>query len=211
MKIAVIAADGRSGQAFVNTALDAGHTVHAGVRRSNNHLDPHPNLTVIQCDATNEAELRILLSGQEAVASFIGHVKGSDPNVQTVAIQKIIDVMKQLKLTRLVSLTGTGVRFPGDKISLIDRFLNLSITVIDPARVKDGKNHVTALQDSGLDWTVIRVLKLQNIPLKPFELREHGPTKWYVGRQEVAQAVLQVLEQNSFIAQAPIIAKPIQD
>lgn len=207
MKIAVIAANGRSGQAFVEAALNAGHTIRAGVR-GKSQLKPHSNLTVVECDATNEAQLKNLLAGQEAVASFIGHVKGSEPNVQTIAIQKVVDVMKELGVKRLVSLTGTGVRFPGDKISLIDRFLNLSISVIDPARVKDGKNHVEVLKNSALDWTVIRVLKLQNVPPKPFSLREHGPTKWYVGRQEVAQAVLQVLEQRSFIKQAPIISKP---
>ena len=207
MKIAVIAANGRSGQAFVEAALTAGHSIRAGVR-TKSYLKPHPGLTVVECDATNEAQLKNLLSGQEAVASFIGHVKGSEPNVQTIAIQKVVDAMNELGVKRLVSLTGTGVRFPGDKISLIDRFLNLSISIIDPARVKDGENHVEVLKASDLDWTVIRVLKLQNVPPKPFELREHGPTKWYVSRQEVAQAVLQVLEQHSFIKQAPIISKP---
>lgn len=207
MRIAVIDANGRSGQAFVSAALAAGHTVRAGIR-GQSHLTSHPNLIVVQCDATNEAQLKNLLSGQEAVASFIGHVKGSEPNVQTIAIQKVVGVMEALSVKRLVSLTGTGVRFTGDKISLIDRFLNLSISIIDSARVKDGKNHVEVLKNSALDWTVIRVLKLQNVPPKSFELREHGPTKLYVGRQEVAQAVLQVLEQHSFIKQAPIISKP---
>jgi putative NADH-flavin reductase len=207
MRIAVIAANGRSGQAFVEAALTAGHSISAGVR-GKSYLKSHPSLTVVECDATNEAQLENLLSGQEAVASFIGHVKGSEPNVQTIAIQKVVDVMKALGVKRLISLTGTGVRFPGDKISLIDRFLNLSISIIDPARVKDGKNHVEVLKASDLDWTVIRVLKLQNVPPKPFTLRENGPTKWYVGRQEVAQAVLQVLEQRSFVKQAPIIGKP---
>src|SRR5665213_407571 len=207
MKIAVIAANGRSGQAFVEAALTAGHSIRAGVRRKS-RLKPHSNLMVVECDATNEAQLKNLLSGQEAVASFIGHVKGSEPDVQTVAIQQVADAMKALGVKRLISLTGTGVRFPGDKISLIDRFLNLSISIIDPARVEDGKNHVEVLKRSALDWTVIRVLKLQNVPPKPFQPREHGPTKWYVSREEVAQAVLQVLEQHSFIKQAPIISRP---
>ena len=207
MKIAVVAANGRSGQTFVEAALNAGHSIRAGVR-GDSYLKSHPNLAVIECDATNETQLKNLLSGQDAVASFIGHVKCSEPNVQTIAIEKIVNVMKTLNLTRIVSLTGTGVRFPGDKIGLIDRVLNLSIGIIDPARVKDGIKHVEVLKNSSLDWTVIRVLKLQNVDPKPFILRKHGPTKPYVGRQEVAQAVLQVLEQASFIKQAPIICKP---
>jgi putative NADH-flavin reductase len=207
MKIAVIAANGRTGQAFVEAALAAGHSVQAGIF-GNSQLKSHPNLTITPCDATNEADLEHLLNGQEAVVSFIGHIKGSAVDVQTQAIKKIIKVMQGLGLQRLISLTGTGVRFPGDEITLVDRFLNLAVTIIDPDRVKDGREHVAALQQSSLEWTVIRVLKLQNAPPKPFTLRGHGPTKWYVGREEVAQAVLQVLEQHSFITQAPIISKP---
>jgi hypothetical protein len=116
--------------------------------------------------------------------------------------------MQGLNIIRIVSLTGTGVRFPGDKITIVDRILNLSISIIDPARVKDGKNHVEVLKASNLDWTIIRVLKLQNVQPRPFKLLENGPTKWYVGRTEVAKAVLEVLEQGSFIKQAPIIGKP---
>lgn len=81
----------------------------------------------------------------------------------------------------------------------------MTMRIIDPERINDGKRHVEVLRASDLNWTVIRVLKLQNVAPKPFALSEHGPTKLYVGRKEVAQAVLQVLEQSSFLAQAPII------
>jgi putative NADH-flavin reductase len=207
MKIAVIAANGRSGQTFVEVALANGHLIRAGIL-GKSYLKPHPNLTVVECDATNEDQLKNLLLNQEAVTSFIGHVKGSAPNVQTSAIEKLVGVMQGLNIIRIVSLTGTGVRFPGDKITIVDRILNLSISIIDPARVKDGKNHVEVLKASNLDWTIIRVLKLQNVQPRPFKLLENGPTKWYVGRTEVAKAVLEVLEQGSFIKQAPIIGKP---
>jgi putative NADH-flavin reductase len=206
MNIAVIAANGRAGRAFVEAALERGHTVRGGVY-ANNTLPPHANLTPVTCDATNELDLTNLFEGCDAVASFIGHVKGSPANVQTEAITASTHVMQQLGMTRIVSLTGTGVRFPGDRISLMDRVLNMAVSIVDPARVQDGRNHVEVLKNSGLEWTVIRVLKLQNVPPQPFLLKEHGPTKWYVGRAEVAQAVLQVLENHSFVRQAPIIGK----
>lgn len=206
MKIAVIAANGRSGRAFIKAALAAGHTIRAGSLTPGN-LDPHPNLMEVVCDATNEADLISLIAGQDAVASFIGHVKGSAADVQTNAIKKVIGVMEQVGVKRLVSLTGTGVRFPGDKITLVDRFLNLAVSIVDPNRVNDGRDHVEVLKQSGLDWTVIRVLKLQNVAPKPFVLREHGPTKVYVSREDVAKAVVEVLEQATFVRQAPIISQ----
>jgi nucleoside-diphosphate-sugar epimerase len=206
MNLAVIAANGRTGQAFVEAALKAGHTVRAG-SRTKSQLTPHPRLTILPGEATSSADMLALLSGQDAVACFIGHVSGSPPDVQTMAMHNIVQVMKNIGMKRVVSLTGTGVRFPGDTITLLDRLLNLSIRVIDPKRVEDGKQHVTVLQATDLEWTVIRVLKLQNLPAHPFRLLEHGPTKAYVGRSEVAQAVLQVLEQHSFIQKAPMIGR----
>lgn len=206
MRIAVIAANGRSGQAFVKAALGAGHSVRAGVYGPSSLL-AQANLTILPCNATNVSEVTQLISGQDAVVSFIGHVKGSAPDVQTAAMKSILMAMQATGVKRIVSLTGTGVRIPGDHIPLTDRILNACIRLFDPARVKDGRNHVTVLQQSGLNWTVLRVLKLRNVEPQPFSLQLHGPTKWYVSREEVAKAALHVVEDGSYIGQAPIISK----
>ena len=206
MKIAVIAANGRSGKIFVEEALAAGHTVRAGVY-SHNNLDTHPNLTVVKCDATSKSDLRNLVKGQDVVVSLIGHVKGSPEHLQTDTMKALSAAMKAENIKRCVSLTGTGVRFPGDKITLIDRLLNTAISIIDPIRIRDGKDHVAFLQQSQLEWTVLRVLKLQNIKPRAFRLSQNGPTKSIVGRHEVAQAILQLLKTDSFIRQAPMISK----
>ena len=206
MVIAVLAANGRSGNSFVEAALAAGHTVRAGVFNSSS-LQARDGLDIVHCDATVKADVVALISGADAVVSFIGHVKGSAPRVQRTAMTVLITAMGEAGIRRVVSLTGTGVRFDGDIIGPVDRLLNTAVGVIDPDRVNDGIEHVDVLKTSGLDWTIIRVLKLQSFASHPFVLREHGPTRWYVNRAEVAQAVLQVLEQASFIQSAPILSK----
>ncbi len=207
MKIAVIAANGRSGRAFLKEALDRGHSINAGVHNINHaNLKMHHNLSIVPCDATRIEDIKNLIKGQDAVVSLIGHVKGSPADVQTKSIQNIIQAMDELGIKRLISLTGTGVRFPGDKITLIDRFLNLSISTIDPKRIKDGKDHVNVIKASDTDWTLIRVLKLQDTKPSKYKLTENGPTRVYVGRSTVARAIIEVLEQSSFIKKAPIIS-----
>ena len=205
MKIAVVAANGRSGRIFVEKALAEGHFIRAGVHSGS--LAPHKNLTIVECDATNPTDVANLIKGQDAVVSFIGHVKGSPARVQTEAMKVLSSAMGTLGIKRLVSLTGTGVRFPGDRVGFVDWFLNTGIALVDPERIQDGKDHVALLQKSQLDWTVIRVLKLQNVKPESFSLKLHGPTKWFVGREEVALATLRVLADNSFIRQAPIIGR----
>ena len=205
MKIAVLGAAGRSGFAFVEAALAAGHDVRAGIRGSNPFSDI-PHLEVIHCDATHIKEVRRLLTGCDAVVSVIGHVKNSPPGAQTYATDLIITVMEELGIKRFVSLTGTGVRFKGDIVGVIDRFANWSIGMVDPARIADGKSHVELIKESDLEWTIVRVLKLQNRAAKPYVLTEHGPTKVLISRKEVAKAIIEVLEKKSFIRKAPMIS-----
>jgi len=205
MKIAVIAANGRTGTYFVNAALQAGHSVKAGVH-GNHTFAEHPNLTVQQCDATEAGDVLQLLMGCDAVVSVIGHTKKSPANVQTAAIQTILQTMQDLNIKRIVSLTGTGVRLTADVIPFIDKVLNFAVGIVDPKRIADGKQHALLLMQSQTDWTLIRVLKLQNTAMSPFILTTNGPTKTYVSRQDVAAAILQVLQEKSFIHQAPILS-----
>lgn len=205
MKIAVIAANGRSGTYFVNAALQAGHSIKAGVLGKHSFTE-HQNLTIQQCDATEAGDVLQLLMGCDAVVSLIGHTKKSDPHVQTIAMQNILQTMQDIDMRRVISLTGTGVRLTGDVVTSMDKILNFAVGVVDPKRIADGKQHALLLMHSQTDWTLLRVLKLQNTAPSPFILTPNGPTKTYVSRGDVAAAILQVLEQKSFIRQAPMLS-----
>jgi putative NADH-flavin reductase len=206
MNIAIISANGRLGKELVKAALEAGHHVRAGTRGLSQFKDTK-HLTAIPCDATNYYEVKALIKDQDIVFSCIGHVPHSPVDVQTQATKTIVRAMKELSIKRFVTLTGTGVRQPGDHITLTDRFLNLGIEILDKPRIADGRNHVKVLQKSDLDWTVIRVLKLQFENNRPFTLLPHGPTLPFVSRQEAARAMLQVAEENTFIRELPIIGR----
>lgn len=206
MKIAVIAANGRTGSIFVDNALSQGHIVKAGVYGGT--ISARENLEIVNCNAMNYEEVVNLIKGCDAVVSFIGHVKGSSKTVQTDAIKNAISAMKAENIKRLVSLTGTGVRLPGDNPSIVDKILNLAVNLVDPYRINDGIMHAKILRDSGLDWTLIRVLKLQNTTPKIFSLKLNGPAKLITSRFEVAEATLQVISDPDMIHRSPIICNP---
>lgn len=206
MKIAVIGASGRSGRYFVDAAINAGLLVRAGVRNTSS-LSRRDGLEIIHCDVTSKNDLDNLIKSCQVVVSLIGHVKGSPGLLQTNMTENIVYIMKKQGIKRLVSLTGTGVRQPGDKITFMDRVLNFGVSVVDPARVFDGQKHFDLIKKSGLDWTVIRVLKLQNTKPKLYKLTLNGPAKLIVSRQEVANAIVEVIQKNKFIKKAPIVSK----
>lgn len=207
MKLAVIAADGKTGRAVVRRALDSGDEVVAGVY--SDELPPElEGATVVHCDATQQRDVAACIAGADAVVTCIGHTSTTPPSVQSDAMRVIGDAMRSAGITRLVSVTGTGVRFDGDSPHIIDRIANAIISRIDPARIADGKRHVTILQQGQLDWTVIRVLKLTNgrHPMGAgVTLSLEGPAELFTPRERVAAAILQVLHDGSFLRQSPIV------
>lgn len=205
MKIAVIAAHGRSGRAFVQEVLAAGHTVVAGIR-GDNPFQSHQRLKVMQCDATNISEVTSLIERADAVVSLIGHVKGSHDFVQSDATATLLRAMEVAGVKRIVSLTGAGVWVPGDKFEQPIELLNAVSRKFGVKRFNDGIRHVRLLQASHTEWTVMRVLLLTNGTPGKFRLKAHGFAKVPTARREVARAILQVLERGTFVREHPVVS-----
>lgn len=203
--IAVIGANGKSGRAFVFAALEAGYAIRAGIH-ARNSLPQHKKLTVTQVDATDFQNIKTLIQGSDAVVSLIGHVKKSPANLQTDATINIVRAMDELNIKRFISLTGSGVRFSGDMPSPPDRLLNAILKIVMKDIINDGVSHAKVLQNSTLDWTIIRGLVLTEQPAQQFTLTEHGPAKLLCPREEVALGILQVIEETSFVKKAVIIS-----
>lgn len=206
MKIAVLGANGATGKIFVEKALAAGHEVQAGVHSGG--LPEQDNLRVMQIDGMNYEQVQQLLEGCDAVVSLVGHGKHTPGFMQTATITNVLNAMDKLGIKRLVSLTGTGARMPGDKPSMTDRLLNAVIARVDPGRIHDGKAHLAVLCESKIDWTVLRVLKLRGGNYTgTVHLSKTGPAELLTSRSKVAQAVLQVLNDTSYKQSAPIIQR----
>jgi putative NADH-flavin reductase len=205
MKIAVIGANGKTGQVFVNEAVQRGFEVRAGVFRTNS-FKKSDYIDVMQCDATKLEDVEKLIEGCDVVVSLIGHVKGSPAFLQTSSTANILSAMKKHNISRVMSLTGTGVRIPGDTPSLVDKMLNIAVKLADPERIVDGIAHADVLRESDLDWTLLRVLKLTDLPLHKYALSSGGPARLLVSRHVVADALLKIVADKTYIKKAPVVS-----
>jgi uncharacterized protein YbjT (DUF2867 family) len=188
MKILIFGASGRTGRCVVRYA--GGH-----------------ELVLFEGDVLHAELVDAAMVGVQAVISVLGHVKGSARDMQTHGMENIAASMKRRGVRRIVSLTGTGVRRPDDKITFIDRLLNIGVGVFDPARVQDGKMHAAVLESSGLDYTILRVLKLTNGgPKNNWQLTEHGPTLPLTSREDVARAIIEIIDSDSFVGKMPMLS-----
>jgi len=208
MKVCVFGAGGRTGVEVVKYAMSVGYSVTAVVYDDNAKEYLPADVEIIQGDVLNYHDVERAVRGAGAVISVVGHIKGSDPLMQTKGMTNIVRAMNEAGVVRVLSLTGTGVRIDGDTPSVLDQILNVAVRLIDPKRVKDGIEHARVLQHSDLEWTVVRVLKLSKseLPITDYVLTEGGPAEQLTSRKKVAHVLVDLLEDQKFICKMPVVS-----
>lgn len=202
MKVSVLGASGRTGILVVEELLRRGHTVNGLTFKRPEY--EKTGLTWVEGDATRQADLTRCFEGVDVVISTLGHTRQTKTPIQTDSMKAIIEVLGTRKV-RVVSMTGTGVRQPGDKPSLIDRLMNIGVSVMDPKRVSDGIDHAKVLSGSNLDWVILRVLKLANgSKVQDVTLTPGGPAMTFINRRTVAKLLVDLAEGNAWSQKMPV-------
>lgn len=141
MRIVVFGATGKTGHHLVAQALSAGHEVRAFVRDASRLPVRHERLQVVEGEVLDAASVEQAVSNTDAVLSVLGHTKTSTNDVQTVGTENIFGAMKKNGVSRLISLTGAGVRDEKDSPKLVDRVFGLLLKLLQPAVLEDAERH----------------------------------------------------------------------
>ena len=138
MKICIFGADGRSGVEVVKYAHQKGYEVFAFVYSDSSNKFFPEGTKIIKGDVMSYDDVFSAIDGVDAVISVLGHIKGSDPLMQTKGMINIVKAMNDRGVKRILSLTGTGARVENDTPSIVDIFLNSIVKLVDPDRINDG-------------------------------------------------------------------------
>lgn len=208
-KIALFGASGKTGQYFLDLALSQGYQVQALVRNSKKISQSHKNLTILQGDALNAADVAQTVSGCDIVVSLFGHVKGSPEWLQTDGTQNIIAAMKKHNVTRIISLSGGGLPFPEkDEPKFADKLIRTIMKIAVPKVLNDAIRHHEVLKNSGLKWTIVRGPRLTDDPkigvYRVGWVGVNASTK--ISRADLADFLLKQVEDEQFNGQMPFVS-----
>lgn len=193
LRLTVFGANGGSGRALMRQALAAGHHVTA-ITRHPEHIPGEDGLTVLRGDATDVADVRKAVDGADAVLSALGVPYSRHPiSVYSASARRIVDAMRQVGPRRLVVVTSSAVNpdaHAGGGVlgSLVIRPL---ISRLGRTMYDDMRRMEAVVQDSDLDWTILR-------PPALFDKEAAGPTELsleptagrFASRQDLAAAML---------------------
>lgn len=156
MKLTIFGASGRISKSLIEQALAEEHRVTAFARDPSKISVDHERLTVVEGDVKDYAAVGEAVAGADTVLSALGHTKTSTKDVQTVGTENIVAAMRKFGVKRLVSLTGAGVRDPKDEPKLFDKAITGLLKLLQRDVLEDGENHARTIENSGLDWIIVR-------------------------------------------------------
>ncbi len=208
MQITVLGGTGRTGKHVVEQALAAGHSVKVLARSPDKLAIQNPNLTVVKGTLDDTAAIEQAIAGSDAVISALGPSTNKPVLEISQAMERVIAAMKKEGVRRIVITAGAGVRAPGDEPGLTDKAIVTLLKLLNGNVLKDMSAAVTDVQNSGLDWTVLRGPMLTDDPAKgEYRMGAVGKdigTK--LTRADFAAALLAAATDPQLIGQMPAVS-----
>jgi putative NADH-flavin reductase len=164
MKIIVFGGTGKTGQLFIQQALEKGHEVLAYVRNASKMTLTHPHLKVLEGRLNDKIQLKNAINGADAVVSTLGGpslFKHNQPVID--GIKNIIEVMDEVKVKRLLYMSSFGAGESRAFMPQPTRFIILDLILRVP--LADHNQNEAAIKKSDLDWTIVRPGGLSDGPL----------------------------------------------
>jgi putative NADH-flavin reductase len=208
MNIVVFGASRGVGLKVVEQALQAGHVVTAFVRNPSTFTLQHPNLVVVQGDSVDAAVVEKAIAGQDAVISALGPTRPPAPGVMETSAKNIVAAMKKHGIRRLVSTTGAGVRQPDDQPKFVDHAIGFLLNLLAKDVVLDSAANVKTIQNSDLDWTVVRFPRLLDGDYTGKYCFGYVSKKssTQLRRADAADAVLKELTEKKWLKKLPLVS-----
>jgi putative NADH-flavin reductase len=159
LRLTVFGANGGSGRALMRQALAAGHQVTAVTRHPEQITDSHEGLTVLRGDATDAADVQTAVKDADAVLSALGVPYSRGPiTLYSASARQIVDTMQRVESRRLIVVTSSAVNPDAhpDGGLLGSLVIGPLISRLGRTMYDDMRRMEEIVQDSDLDWTILR-------------------------------------------------------
>lgn len=146
------------------------------------------------------------VAGQEAVVSTLGPRRDSPPDLCARGAGRIIAAMRAAGVRRLISVSGAMVA-EDVRLGLIYRLIRAQVP---GAILADMRRAEALVRDSGLDWTLVRPVRLTDAPGRGHWRADPGARVGglaRIAREDVAQAMLAALDDPATHGQALLLQR----
>ena len=199
-RVALFGATGGSGKLLLKLLVAAGHRVAVLVRTPAKlgEYAQHERVEVIEGDATAEADVRRTMAGAEVVYSTLGNVPRAKTMVMERAFTTIVETAAGAKeKPRCVFVTTVGV---GPTSWVVWFFLSLFVGF---QVIRDYERADKCVREAeGGKCVLVRPNELTDKPAKGYIASDSGAWQASVSRQDLAQFLFDLLEEEKYDGRA---------
>ena len=215
-KIAVIGANGRTGIEIVNQALEKGMLVKALIRNKQKLTISNPSLEIIEGTPMHFEDVAQVIQQVDIVFVALNICRKSDfpwskvvspYNLLEESMKNIVNAMKEKGVKRVLTISAWGVGSSYEETNWMFKFLINKTNVRYAYAGHEDQERI--LQQSGLDWTTIRPVGLNNKQMHKkilIRLKKDDPLKMMISRKDVAKFMLDIIDDNQYFQTAPSIS-----
>jgi putative NADH-flavin reductase len=202
VRVLVFGASGGTGRELVTQALAQGRQVTAFVRNPARLSVQSSELRLAQGDVTDMAAVERAIQGQDAVLCALGAASPLRRDRTLIeGVQHIVDAMTRYGTRRLVYLSFLGVLQGRAQLSFIGRTVVAPLLLRNVVADHEAKERI--IQQSGLEWVIVRPPRLTNGPRRGtfrhgLDIRATSmiPT---ISRADVADFMLRQIDDNRYV------------
>lgn len=211
MKIVIFGATGVVGSAITKEALAQGYKVTVLTRDAKRVKITNDNLTVVEGEVTDRGTVRKVLEGQDAVIQSLGiggKGNGKPTTFVSDANKLIMEEMKRMNVRRLIAISVIGA---GDSLYFLPWIYRKMMPVMMKwfkAIIDDKDRMEPMIENSGLDWTIVRCTTVKNSPSKGHitASMDGKGIKYSITAEDMAKFVVSQLVDDRFKSKAPVIS-----
>lgn len=205
--VLIIGASRGLGLETVKRALQAGHEVQALARSADTITIEHPNLHKVAASVLDPGVLDNALPAIDVVITVLGMAPTAAPvRLFSDTAAAVTRAMQRHGVKRLIAVTGMGAgptrRLGGLLYSQILRPVFLHTIYED----KDREEAI--IQESGLDWTIVRPGFLTRLPPRGRYRVLTEPQDWesgFISRGDVADYLVRQIDDRSEVHKTPLL------
>jgi putative NADH-flavin reductase len=209
MKIAILGASGGIGKFIVKHALDKGYEVNAYVRNPLKLDISNEHLTIITGELNNYSAIKEAITDCNAVISSLGcPMKWTYDGMAILdGHNNIIKAMKELSVSRFISLATPSVKFEKDTPSMVTIVPGILAGIVFRKAKEEIISVAKSITSSGLDWTIVRILAPKDTPYTKKVKVSFGDKKinFNISREDIAEFMLNQVKSKEFSHSMPII------
>lgn len=204
MKIFVLGASGHTGRLIVEALLANKHEVMAAVHKSKKNIPE--GAVAVTVDINDATSLRTAMEGCDGVVSALSSWHAPEHNVLSSAMKNVIPEMDALGIKRIVTISGDVAKVPGEKENILMKMAHLLAVGVVKKVLIDSDEHIRALSESSLDWTVVRPTIMTKSKRTSYTLQLRHPLALAVPQRAVARAVAELVVGHEYIRKGPFIS-----